>query len=166
LRVNFEIRVREVRVIGPEGEQFGVLPTREAQKKAEELGYDLVEVAPTAQPPVCRIMDFGKYKYELNKKQHSMRAHQKGTHLKEIKLRPQTSKHDLDFKIRHIRDFLADGNKVKVTLMFRGREMAYLDQGRTVLGKVAASVTDVGSVEQLPRLEGRNMIMLLSPKSS
>lgn len=166
MRVNSEIRIREVRVIGPEGEQLGILPTREAQKKAEEAGYDLVEVAPTAQPPVCRIMDYGKYKYEQSKKQHATKVHQKGTHLKEIKLRPHTDKHDLEFKTRHIRDFLKVGSKVKVTLMFRGREMAYLDKGRAVLTKLTESLADIGMVEQQPRLEGRNMIMILSPRSA
>jgi translation initiation factor IF-3 len=142
------------------------MPTREAQKKAEEMGYDLVEVAPTAQPPVCRIMDYGKYKYEQSKKKHTMKQHQKGAHLKEIKLRPRTDRHDLDFKIRHIREFLSEGNKVKVTLMFRGREMAYLDRGKAVLERVTSSVADIGSVEQMPRLEGRNMYALVIPKKA
>lgn len=164
MRVNNEIRIKEVRVIGPEGEQLEVMPTRDAQKKAEEMGFDLVEVAPTAQPPVCRIMDYGKYKYEQSKKRHTMRSHQKGAHLKEIKLRPRTDTHDLDFKIRHIRDFLAEGNKVKITLMFRGREMAYIDRGREALNKVTAAIADIGSVEQTPRMEGRNMYALVIPK--
>jgi translation initiation factor IF-3 len=142
------------------------LPTREAQKKAEELGYDLVEVAPTSQPPVCRIMDYGKYKYEQSKKQHSTKLHQKGTRLKEIKLRPYTDKHDLEFKTQHIRDFLKVGNKVKVTLMFRGREMGYQARGREVLGKLTETVMELGFVEQPPRMEGRNMIMILSPKAT
>ncbi|HXC61769.1 MAG TPA: translation initiation factor IF-3, partial [Nitrospiria bacterium] len=119
----------EVRAIGPEGEQLGVLPIRDALKKAEELGYDLVEIAPTAKPPVCRIMDYGKYKYEQSKKQHTAKMHQRSMLVKEIKLRPQTDKHDLEFKIRHMREFLEEGHKVKVTLMFRGREMTYLDRG-------------------------------------
>ena len=155
-----------MRVIGPEGEQLGVKPTREAQTHAEEMGYDLVEVAPTAVPPVCRIMDYGKYKYEQSKKEHSSRSHQKGTQLKEVKFRPRTGQHDLDYKVRHIREFLGAGNKVKITLMFRGREMAYTGQGKTLLEKVTESVTDLGTVENTPRLEGRNMIMFLSPKSS
>jgi len=163
-RVNNEIRVREVRVIGVEGEQLGVLPTREAITKAAELGYDLVEVAPTSQPPVCRIMDYGKFKYEQNKKLHAMKQHQKTTHVKEIKLRPHTDKHDLDFKIRHVREFLQASDKVKVTMMFRGREMAYLDAGKMTLSKVIEAVNDIGIIEQQPRLEGRNMILILSPK--
>lgn len=163
-RVNNEIRVREVRVIGADAEQLGVLPTRDAIAKAAELGLDLVEVAPTSQPPVCRIMDYGKFKYEQNKKQHAMKQHQKTTHVKEIKLRPHTDKHDLDFKIRHIREFLQASDKVKVTMMFRGREMAYLDAGKATLAKVIEAANDVGVIEQHPRLEGRNMILILSPK--
>ena len=117
-----------------------------------------------SQPPVCRIMDFGKYKYEQSKKRHTGKVSQKGTQLKEIKLRPRTDKHDLEFKIRHIREFLSEGNKVKVTLMFRGREMAYLKQGQAVLDKTTAAVVDLGTLENKPRLEGRNMIALLTPK--
>ncbi len=164
--MNNEIRIREVRVIGPEGEKLSVMPTREAQKKAEDMGFDLVEVAPTAQPPVCRIMDYGKYKYEQSKKRHQTKVHQKGAHLKEIKMRPRTDKHDLDFKVAHIREFLEAGNKVKVTLMFRGREMAYINQGKAVLDKVTAALIDIGTVEQQPRLEGRNMIAFLVPKKA
>lgn len=151
-------------MIGAEGEQLGVLPTRDAIAKAMEAGYDLVEVAPTSHPPVCRIMDYGKYKYEQSKKQHAMKQHQKTTHVKEIKLRPHTNQHDLDFKIRHIREFLEASDKVKVTMMFRGREMAYLDAGRTTLNKVIETVKDLGIIENQPRLEGRNMILILSPK--
>jgi translation initiation factor IF-3 len=158
--------VREVRVIGPEGEQLAVMPTRDAIKRAEEMGYDLVEVAPGSQPPVCRIMDYGKYKYEQSKKRHSMKVSQKGSHLKEIKMRPRTDKHDLDFKIRHIREFLEEGNKVKVTIMFRGREMAYINQGQAVMQKVTEAVADLGTLENNPRLEGRNMIALLVPKKT
>ncbi len=147
-----------------EGEQLGILQTREAIAKAAELGYDLVEVAPMSQPPVCRIMDYGKYKYEQNKKQHAMKQHQKTTHIKEIKLRPHTNKHDLDFKIRHVREFLEASDKVKVTMMFRGREMAYLDAGRATLKKVIEEIGELGVIEQQPRLEGRNMVLILSPK--
>ena len=153
-------------MIGPEGEQLAVMPTRDAQKKAEEMGYDLVEVAPTAQPPVCRIMDYGKHKYEQSKKRHTTKVHQKGSQLKEIKIRPRTDIHDLDFKIRHIREFLSEGNKVKVTLMFRGREMAYVSRGKEVLEKVTTSVLDLGLIEAQPRLEGRNMIALIIPKKT
>jgi translation initiation factor IF-3 len=164
--VNHEIRVREVRVIGAEGEQLGVMPARDALTKAQESGLDLVEIAPTANPPVCRIMDFGKYKYEQSKKQHSMKVHQRGGHLKEVKFRPHTDKHDLEFKIKNIRKFLSEGNKAKITVMFRGREMAYIDQGRQLMAKVIEQVGDGGVVEQHPRLEGLNMIMIFAPKSA
>jgi translation initiation factor IF-3 len=149
--VNREIRIREVRVIGPEGEQLGILPTADALKKAQEGGYDLVEVAPTSQPPVCRIMDYGKYKYELSKKDHQSRRHQKSTQVKEIKLRPRTDKHDLEIKVRQIKEFLAEGNKTKVTVTFRGREMANQELGRAVMTSVVEQVTEAGTIEYQPR---------------
>ncbi len=163
--MNREIRIREVRVIGPEGEQLGILPTQDAYKRAQESGYDLVEVAPTAQPPVCRIMDYGKYKYELSKKEHQARRHQKGTQLKEIKLRPRTDKHDLEIKIRQIKTFLADGNKTKVTVTFRGREMANQELGRSMMASVIEQLSECGNIEYAPRMEGRSLIMIVSPKS-
>jgi translation initiation factor IF-3 len=163
--VNREIRVREVRVIGPEGEQLGILPTQEALRQAQESGYDLVEVAPTYMPPVCRIMDYGKYKYELSKKEHQSRRHQKSTQVKEIKLRPRTDKHDLEIKIRQMKGFLAEGNKTKVTLTYRGREMANQEMGRTVMNSVMTQLADVGTIEYAPRMEGRSLIMIVAPKS-
>jgi translation initiation factor IF-3 len=163
--VNREIRVREIRVIGPEGEQLGILPTPDAFRKAQELGYDLVEVAPTSQPPVCRIMDYGKYKYELSKKDHQSRRHQKSTQVKEIKLRPRTDKHDLEIKIKQIKEFLAEGNKTKVTVTFRGREMANQELGRQMMNTVMAQVTEAGNIEYAPRMEGRSLIMIVAPKS-
>jgi translation initiation factor IF-3 len=162
--VNREIRIREVRVIGPEGEQLGILATPEAFRRAQEMGYDLVEVAPNSQPPVCRIMDYGKYKYELSKKEHLSRKHQKSTQVKEIKLRPRTDKHDLEIKIRQIKEFLADGNKTKVAVNFRGREMAYQDLGRSVMNTVIEQVGDTGTIEFAPRMEGRSLIMIVAPK--
>lgn len=161
-----EIRAREVRVIGPEGEQIGIMATRDAIKKAEEVGFDLVEVAPTSTPPVCRIMDFGKYKYEQSKKDHSAKQHQKGTHIKEVKLRLYTGEHDLDFKVRHARDFLESQNKVKVTLMFRGREMAYQQKGREIMTQIQQKLQEVGQPEYPPKMEGNNMAMILIPKSA
>ena len=158
--------MKEVRIIGLEGEQLGILPIQEAMKKAEEEGFDLVEVAPTNNPPVCRIMDYGKYKYEQSKKLHAQKLHQKGTHLKEVKLRPYTGPHDLEVKLRNVKRFLEEGNKVKITLMFRGREMAYLQMGKTVMEKVVQNVSALGSVEQHPTMEGRSMIMLLAPKAA
>jgi translation initiation factor IF-3 len=163
--VNREIRVREVRVIGPEGEQLGILPTPDAFRKAQELGYDLVEVAPTSQPPVCRIMDYGKYKYELSKKEHQSRRHQKSTQVKEIKLRPKIDKHDLEIKVRQIKGFLAEGNKTKVTVNFRGREMANQEQGRTMIASVIEQLSEAGTVEIPPRMEGRSLIMIVAPKA-
>lgn len=162
--MNREIRIREVRVIGPEGEQLGILPTADALKKAQEGGYDLVEVAPTSQPPVCRIMDYGKYKYELSKKDHQSRRHQKSTQVKEIKLRPRTDKHDLEIKVRQIKEFLLEGNKTKVTVTFRGREMANQELGRAVMTSVVEQVTETGTIEYQPRMEGRSLIMIVAPK--
>ncbi|MDC4206825.1 MAG: translation initiation factor IF-3 [Candidatus Manganitrophus sp.] len=162
--MNLEIRAREVRVIGPEGEQLGIMSSRDATKKAEEYGLDLVEVAPTSAPPVCRIMDFGKYKYEQSKKEHAAKLNQKGTHVKEVKFRLFTGEHDLDFKIKHARDFLSSGNKVKTTLMFRGREMAYQQKGREIMAQILQQLQDVGAPENPPRMEGNSMVMLLIPK--
>ncbi len=158
------IKVREVRVISSEGEQLGVLETRDAIRRAEELGLDLVEVAPTAKPPVCRIMDFGKYKYEVAKKAHESRKNQTVIVVKEIKMRPRTDDHDVDFKTNNVKRFLAEGNKVKVSIMFRGREMAHTEQGRAVLDRLVAEVQNEAVIEQHPRMEGRNMTLLLSPK--
>ena len=158
------IRIEEVRVIDADGEQVGVIPTSQAIAMAEEDGLDLVEVSPTAKPPVCRIMDYGKYRYEQSKKQAEARKKQSVVEVKEIKLRPKTEKHDLDFKIRNIRKFLGQNNKVKVTLRFRGREIVYADTlGREVLNKVAAELEDVATIVQQPMMEGRQMVMMVAP---
>jgi len=164
-RTNYGIKVREVRVIDADGGQLGILDTREAIKKAEEAGLDLVEVAPTAKPPVCRIMDFGKYKYEIAKKAAESRKHQTVIVVKEIKLRPRTDDHDINFKMNNMKRFLEEGNKVKVTIMFRGREMAHTEQGRALLDKVVTELQNEAVVEQSPRMEGRNMTLLLGAKS-
>ncbi|HUI45813.1 MAG TPA: translation initiation factor IF-3 [Nitrospirota bacterium] len=164
-RTNYGIKVREVRVIDADGGQLGILDTREAIKKAEEAGLDLVEVAPTAKPPVCRIMDFGKYKYEIAKKAAESRKHQTVIVVKEIKLRPRTDDHDINFKMNNMKRFLEDGNKVKVTIMFRGREMAHTEQGRALLDKVVTDLQNEAVVEQPPRMEGRNMTLLLGAKA-
>ena len=156
--------MREVRAIGPDGEQLGILPTPDAFRQAQEMGYDLVEVAPTSVPPVCRIMDYGKYKYELSKKEHQSRRHQKSTQVKEIKLRPRTDKHDLEIKIRQIKEFLAEGNKTKVTVNFRGREMANQEMGRTMMNIVMQELAEAGTIEYSPRMEGRSLIMIVAPK--
>lgn len=162
-RINERIGVREVRVVGEDGEQLGVLPTRDALAKAKELGLDLVEVSPKARPPVCRIMDFGKFKYEKSKKDKVARKRQHQIELKEIKMRPKIEKHDYEFKKKHILEFLERGDKVKVTLMFRGREMAHTELGRKLLDQLAEDLKEIGKVEAPPRQEGRLMILLLAP---
>jgi translation initiation factor IF-3 len=163
-RVNEMIRAREVRVISPDGEQLGIMPANDALQLAETKGLDLVEVAPDAKPPVCRIMDFGKYKYQQSKRLQQAKKKQKVISIKEIKLRPKTEEHDYQYKTKHIRRFLQDGHKAKVTIMFRGREMAHVDLGRRILDRVAVDLEDVGTVEQTPKQEGRNMTMVLSPR--
>lgn len=167
--MNERIGVREVRVILEDGEeavQLGVLPTRDALAKARELGLDLVEVSPTARPPVCRIMDFGKYKYEQSKKAKQSKKRQHQVEVKEIKLRPKIEKHDYEFKKRHAIEFLEEGDKVKVTLMFRGREMAHADLGRKLMERLADELKDVAKVESPPRQEGRTMLMFLAPSGA
>ncbi len=164
-RVNHLIRVPEVRVIGPEGEQLGILKTSDAIRRALEAECDLVEVAGNSSPPVCRIMDYGKFKYEQSKKDHKIRQHQKSTQVKEIKLRPRTGRHDLETKIRQIMSFLEDGSKTKVTVMFRGREMANRSLGLTAMGKVREEIKGAGTVELEPRMEGRNLYMIVAPKN-
>jgi translation initiation factor IF-3 len=160
------IRAREVRVIGQEGGQLGIMAVQEAIQLAEEQGLDLVEVAPDARPPVCRIMDFGKYKYQQSKRLQQAKKKQKVISVKEIKLRPKTEEHDYQFKTQHVRRFLQDGHKTKVTVVFRGRELAHTELGRQMLDRVATDLQDIGAIEQTPRQEGRNMTMVLSPRSS
>ncbi|MGH7428799.1 MAG: translation initiation factor IF-3 [Candidatus Methylomirabilaceae bacterium] len=164
VRVNERIRIKEVRVINPDGEQLGILPIQEALQTAKTLGLDLVEVAPEAKPPVCRIMDYGKYRYEQSKKTREARKKQTIIQVKEIKLRPKTEGHDLQFKARHAERFLKEGNKTKVTMMFRGREMVHLDRGRLQLDRFAESLKEVAVIEQPAKLEGRNMVMILGPR--
>ncbi len=152
-------------MIDHEGTQVGIVPLSEALNKADDEGLDLVEVSPTADPPVCRIMDYGKYRYELSKKQQEARKKQTVVEVKEIKLRPKTEKHDLDFKIRNIKKFLAQKNKVKITLRFRGREIVYADSlGLEVLNKISAALEDVAVILQPPKMEGRQMAMFVGPK--
>jgi len=163
LRVNRRIRVPEVRLIGPEGEQLGVFATYEAIRRAEESGYDLVEISPTARPPVCKIMDYGKYKYEQQKKKHEQKKHQIVVKTKEIKMRAATDEHDFQTKIRHIKRFLEEGDKVKVTIRFRGREMAHIDLGQARMKKVIEEVRGLGEVESFPKVEMRQLFMMLGP---
>ena len=163
--MNNEISGGEIRLIDEEGAQVGIMSAREALFKAEEAGLDLVEISPNATPPVCRIMDYGKYRYELSKKQQEAKKKQTVIEVKEIKLRPKTEKHDLDFKIKNIKKFLSQKNKVKVTLRFRGREIVYADTiGVEVLNKVAEAVGEDGVILQPPKMEGRQMAMFLGPK--
>jgi translation initiation factor IF-3 len=156
--------VPEVRVIGGDGAQIGVIPTHEALKLAEEAGLELVEVNPRAAPPVCKIMDFGKFKYETSKKEKASRKHQSTIVLKEIKLRPKTDEHDFDFKVKHIRRFLAEGNKCKLVIVFRGREIVHPETGHAMLDQVVKAVNDVAMVEQRPMMEGRRMVMTIGPR--
>ena len=163
LRVNEAIRCREIRVIDDAGAQIGVMNPRDAIKLAEEKGLDLVEVSPSAKPPVCRIMDYGKYRYEQNKKERETRKNQKVISIKEVKLRPNIEDHDFYTKVRNAAKFLADGNKVKVTIMFRGREITRPDAGKELCDRVAQEVADVAKVEKDAKVEGRNMTMMLVP---
>jgi translation initiation factor IF-3 len=160
-RVNEKIRVLEVRVISEEGEQLGLMSPEEAIARAEEVGLDVVEVAPNATPPVCRIMDYGKYKYEQKKKAGKGKGH--AATLKEVKLRPRTDDHDLGFKLRNARRFLIDGDKVKITVMYRGREMVHRQLGREQLDKVVEMLGPIANVENPPRMEGRFLSMILVP---
>jgi translation initiation factor IF-3 len=157
------IRADKVRVIAPDGEQLGIIATVDALRRAEDFGLDLVEVAPTADPPVCRIMDYGKFKYQQSKKAHDARKKQSVVRIKEVKVSPKTEEHDVLNKVKHIRRFLADGDKAKVTMIFRGREITYTDIGRRILDRIAVGIEDVGTVEQKPTLEGRNMTMVIAP---
>lgn len=163
-RVNRQIRISPVRVIDDKGEQLGVLPVEEALAIAQDRGLDLVEVAPMARPPVVKIMDFGKFKFEEAKAARAAKKKQHVIHLKEVKMRPGIDDHDFDFKTRHAREFLQEGNKVKVTMMYRGRQLAHVDLGRKVLDRVAEAVADIGKIEMDAKLEGRNMTMVLAPK--
>lgn len=162
-RINGEIRAREVRCIDADGKQVGVMSLDQALDLAEERGLDLVEVSPNADPPVCRIMDYGKYKYQKSKKESS-RKKQKGSVLKEVKFRPKIDEHDYNFKRNHILRFLKAGAKVRVTIMFRGREMAHTEKGRDILDRVRSDVQELARVDVEPKLEGRNMYMIVSPK--
>jgi translation initiation factor IF-3 len=162
--VGRRIRVPEVRVIGADGAQIGVIPTHEALKLAEEAGFELVEVNPRAAPPVCKIMDFGKFKYETSKKEKASRKHQTTVVLKEIKLRPKTDEHDFDFKVKHIRRFLGEGNKCKLVIVFRGREIVHPETGQAMLDSVVKAVSDIAMVEQRPMMEGRRMVMIIGPR--
>ena len=164
LRVNEDIDVSNVRVVDANAEQLGVLPIERALQLAAEAGLDLVEVAPNADPPVCKILDYGKFKYEAQKKKNEARKKQKIIDVKEIKMRPSIDEHDYQVKMRNMRRFLDDGDKVKVTIRFRGREMAHQELGMKVLDRVREDLDEAAKVEQFPKLEGRQMIMVIEPR--
>jgi len=164
VRINQNIKAPEVRLIAEDGQQVGVMNTKDALAHAAKSNLDLVEVAPQANPPVCRIMDYGKYKYQQSKKQQEARRRQTTIQVKEVKVRPKIEEHDMNFKLKNIRRFLADRDKVKVTMIFRGREMAHQDRGYMILKQMAESLSDVGTVEQEPRHEGRTLFMVVAPK--
>ena len=163
VRINREIRAKEVRVIDPEGKQLGILPASEALRLAINYELDLVEVSPKSEPPVCRIMDYGKFKYQQSKKAHDAKKKQAVVHVKEVKMRPKTAPHDFQFKVRNIERFLKEGNKIKVTIVFRGRELAHTDLGKNMLIRIVEEIKECGKVEQEPKFEGRNCVMILSP---
>jgi len=164
LRVNQEIRAREVRLVGTDGKQLGIMPLKEALRMAQEQGLDLVEVAPSATPPVCRIMDYGRYKYEQSKREREARKKQHVVDVKEIKLRPNIEEHDFQIKVRNAIRFLQERDKVKVTVMFRGREITHAELGLRLCQRLAEQVADIASIEKPPKVEGRNISMILAPK--
>jgi translation initiation factor IF-3 len=163
--INEKIRAPQVRVIGADGSQLGIIPIEKALQLAAEAQLDLVEVAPNAEPPVCKIMDYGKFKYQQNKRSQEAKKKASVIQVKEVKIRPKTDDHDLEFKIRHIRRFLAQKDKAKVTMLFRGREIVYSDLGLKILERVLEELQDEVVVEQRPKMEGRNLVMVLAPKS-
>ena len=162
-RVNDRIRATEIRLIGADGENVGVVTPARAMQMAEEAGLDLVEISPNASPPVCKIMDFGKYKYETQKRESEARKKQTTIQVKEVKFRPNTDTHDYDVKMRNVVKFLEKGDKVKVTMRFRGREMAHQNLGRELLERVAEDIKELGKVENMPKMEGRQMVMMIGP---
>lgn len=164
LRINQRIRVEEVRLIGANGEQLGVVNTQDALQKAEEAGLDLVEVASQVNPPVCRIMDYSKYKYDQEKKEKDARKHQKVVHIKEIKIKPNIEEHDYQVKLFHLKRFLTRGDRAKLTLTFRGREMSHMDLGKKVVDRIIADLNEVGELEKGPTLDGRNIIVNFIPR--
>jgi translation initiation factor IF-3 len=163
-RINDEIRVPQVRLIDDAGEMIGVMSAREALIRAYDVGLDLVEISPNAVPPVCKILDYGKYKYEQQKKANEARKKQKVVEIKEIKVRPNIDDHDYDVKMKQMKNFIGEGDKVKVTLRFRGREMAHQELGVKVLERIRNDLTELVKVEQMPKLENRQMVMVVSPK--
>jgi translation initiation factor IF-3 len=166
VRINEKIRADAVRLIGPDGEQVGIVSVPEALSYADRLNLDLVEVAPMASPPVCKVMDYGKYRYEQEQKAKEARKRQTTISIKEIKLRPKIDDHDFDTKKGHVERFLRKGDKVKLTIMFRGRELVHPHLGERLLRRMAEDLADIGEIESEPNLDGRNMVMMLAPKRS
>ena len=162
--INEQIRDREIRLIGVNGEQLGIMSAREAMKKAEEAELDLVKIAPTAKPPVCKIVDYGKYKYEMVRKEKEAKKKQRTIEIKEIRLSPNIDTNDLNTKVNAARKFLSKGDKVKITLRFRGREMAHMNTSKHILDDFAQSVADIAVIEKAPKVEGRSMTMFLTEK--
>jgi translation initiation factor IF-3 len=165
-RKNDEVQAQQVRLISSEGEQIGVVPVEQALETAQDEGLDLVEVVPTAEPPVCRIMDYGKFRFEQSKKKNAARKKSKQIQVKEVKFRPGTEEGDYQVKLRNLQKFLDQGDKAKVTLRFRGREMAHRDIGARLLERVKDDLSEIATVEQFPKLEGRQMIMVLAPRKN
>lgn len=163
ININEKIRAREVRLISDEGKQLGIVPIMEAIRLAKEQELDLVEVSPKTVPPVCKIMDYGKFKYQIAKKAHDAKKKQAVIHIKEMKLGLKIEEHDLMFKMRHLREFLEDGNKVKIIIMFKGREVLHVDMGEKLAEKIIETLKDVGQVEQKSRFDGRNIVMIIAP---
>ncbi|MFH1782011.1 MAG: translation initiation factor IF-3 [Candidatus Omnitrophota bacterium] len=166
LRINQRIRIKEVRLIGPDGEQMGIVATQDAIQKAQDVGLDLVEVSGASSPPVCRIMDYSKYKYEQEKKAKEAKKHQKIIHLKEIKLKPNIEEHDYQVKLHHLKRFLGRGDKAKVTMTFRGRQMSHIDLGKKIMDRIVADLSDVGEIEKGPTRDGRNIIAYFMTRGS
>jgi translation initiation factor IF-3 len=164
LKINREIKSAKVRVISDDSKQLGVISLDEALEHAEKAGLDLVEVSPTAEPPVCKIMDYGKYRYKQSKKLHDAKKSQTVIHVKEIRLRPKTDEHDIQVKIKHIKKFLEKHDKVKISMVFRGREIAFTEIGRKLMDNIRTQLIDNSVIDQEPRLEGRSMVMIVSPK--
>ena len=166
IQVNHEIKAREVRLIGPDGKQLGIMPLKEALRHAQEAQLDLVKVASNAKPPVCKITDFGKYKYEQSKREKEARKNQKVINIKEIRMNPTIDEHDFQVRLKNTLKFLKEGNKVKVSIRFRGRQMTHTQLGEEVLNKMIELTQELGVVEKPPKMEGRNMVMVLSPKQT
>lgn len=162
-KINAQITAPKVRIVGPDGEQLGIVSIQEARDRSREFGLDLVEVAPKATPPVCKIMDYGKFRYQQQKRAHEAKKKQTVIQVKEVKVRPKIDEHDYQFKLQHVKRFLQGGDKAKVSVFFRGREIVHRDLGRKILDRFIEDVGELGEVENMPRMEGKSMTMILAP---